>query len=141
MDVINIYNENTEIIASNVDEFIGFIPNSEHPVMKFAESSARSYAEDIRVNAVDGLYYKFGYIKREEGTFIQVGVLAENVHKYTNRFEIQQFIDNIVTREGILDALFIDSSNNITAHSFPNDESAAVHDYGNIENLEKMLSM
>lgn len=137
VDVINIYNEDTEIIASNVDEFIGFVPSLEHPVMKFVESYERSYVEDIRVNAVDGLYYKFGYIKREDGTIIQVGVLAENIHKFTNRFEIQQLIDNIVTRDGILDALFIDSSHNITAHSFPSDEVAFVHDYGNLENLAK----
>lgn len=139
VDVINIYDESSVITESNVEEFIGFTPSPGHPVTQFTQSAERSYIEEIRINSVDGLNYKFGYIRKEDGTVIQIGVLAENVYKFTSRFEIQQLIDTIVAREGILDALFIDSSHQISAHSFSEDSDAAAHVHGIAEDLAKKV--
>ncbi len=129
VDQICIYNSNAEVIATNIDILYGWQAHPGHPVYNYIMSGERSLVEDIRADTVDGLYYKFGYLRREDNTFVQIGVLAEKVYEFTNKFEIQRLIDNIVAKEDIMDALFIDPDNNIVAHSFDSLESASTNNH------------
>ena len=140
VDQINILNEDGVIIASNLDGLVGWTAYQGHPIYNYLKSGEMYLVEDIRRDTENGLYYKFGYVRRSDNTFVQIGVLAENVHKFTNKFEIQNLIENIVARESIEHALFIDSNHNIVAHNLGDKLQQIYDQYLTAENLSSRTS-
>jgi len=95
VDEINIYNSEGEIIYSNMSEFIGWKAYKGQPVYDFMNSNNISYVEEIRPSAVTGIHYKYGYFRNADGSFVQIGVLADKIHDFLGGFEMQQLLDEM----------------------------------------------
>lgn len=137
VDQLNIYNDQAVIIASNVKEYIGWKASKGHPVHNFFINDQRVLVEEIRTDTVNGLNYKYGYIRRYDNTFVQIGVLAENVFKFTNQFEIQHLINDIVQRDEILHAYYIDENLKVVARSAGVEVETIEQNYGGTKDLLK----
>ena len=83
VDQISLYNAQGEIIYSDTKEYVGWQAYEGHPVYDFIQSKQDTLVENIRQDTVNRKYYKFGYVKRNDNTFIQIGVLADNIHSFT----------------------------------------------------------
>ena len=75
--------------------------------------------EDIRRDTEDGLLYKFGYVKNADGSFLQLGILAEHIHEVLADFEITNLVHNISDRSDVKDVFYIDESYEVVASSIP----------------------
>src|SRR5690554_374886 len=64
VDQINLYNPRGEIVASNIEEYIGWTAYEGHPVFDFMNSDHSSFIEESRPDSISGEYYKFGYVRR-----------------------------------------------------------------------------
>lgn len=51
--------------------------------------------ENIRQDTESKLHFKYVYIKRADGYFYQMGVLAENINSFMAKFESQALLDEI----------------------------------------------
>ena len=63
--------------------------------------------EDIRRDTEDGLLYKFGYVKNADGSFLQLGILAEHIHEVLADFEITNLVHNISDRSDVKDVFIL----------------------------------
>lgn len=105
---ISLYNSEGEIIYSNEEDYIVWKATEGHPVYNFIMGQQDRLVENIRQDTINKKYYKFGYLKRSDNTFVQIGVLADNVHEFTSKFNIQSTIDEIMTRENVQQVVFVD---------------------------------
>lgn len=119
VDQVNLYNNEGEVIYSTVEEYIGWKANEGHPVYDFMVSEEMMLVEDIRPYSESGEYYKFGYVESDNGRFVQIGVLAENIHEFIGNFEITKLIDDISKRGDVKHVFFINSNYEIVASSLP----------------------
>lgn len=76
--------------------------------------------EDIRKDSESDLYYKYGYIKNPDGSFIQVGILAEKVHNLLESFRLQNLIDDIVIDSDLVQLYALDRDYRIIASTNEN---------------------
>lgn len=119
VDEIYLYNNQGEITHSTIEAFIGWKAPENHPVNEFMISKDNTLVEDIRPDTETGIYYKFGYVKNGDGTFVQIGVLAENVRAYLSKFEIDQYIQDISEQNNLQYAFFVDTDYKIIAGTLP----------------------
>jgi diguanylate cyclase (GGDEF)-like protein len=119
VDEIYLYNNQGEVTHSTQEQFIGWKAPENHPVNEFMVSKNNTLVEEIRPDTETGIYYKFGYVKNGDGTFVQIGVLAENVRAYLSKFEIAQFIHDISEQNNLQYAFFIDTNYKIIAGTLP----------------------
>jgi diguanylate cyclase (GGDEF)-like protein len=119
VDEIYLYNNQGEVTHSTIEKFIGWKAPEDHPVKEFMTSKNNTLVEDIRPDTETGIYYKFGYVKNGDGTFVQIGVLAENVRAYLSKFEIDQFIQDISEQNNLQYVFFVDTDYEIIAGTLP----------------------
>jgi len=117
VDIIYFYNSQGEIIASNSGEFIGFKLFDGHPVEQFRTSDLSLFVEDIRLDNETKIHFKYAYVRLEDGSFIQIGIYAEDVYQYLTAFDQQNIIDDLKRDESILSISIIDKKYNVTASS------------------------
>ncbi|MCR3956130.1 MAG: diguanylate cyclase [Gudongella sp.] len=117
LDEISLYNREGEIIYSNFPDFIGWKVYEGHPIDAFMKSDEPTMVEDIRRDVISGVYKKYAYIKNEDGSFIQIGELAEVVHELVGQFEFQQLVDIIASKDDIEYVAFIDNNFDVLASS------------------------
>ncbi len=67
--------------------------------------------EDIRRDTESDTYYKYAYYQVADGSFVQIGVLAEEVQEFLGKFELKKLIDRISNREDIMYISFVDDNN------------------------------
>lgn len=115
--VLNYYNNDSEIIYSNNEKFIGIKFDKNHPVSKFSTSNEKSLIEDIRKASADNKYYKFAYKRVSNKGFLQIGLEADYFHRMTSWFDPQTLITNLVKDENIAFALITDTSGKVIASS------------------------
>jgi diguanylate cyclase (GGDEF)-like protein len=113
IDEIYIYNPEGEIIRSNITKYIGWKAYPGHPVHDFMISDERILVEDIRRDTESDIYYKYVYFQVADGSFVQIGVLAEDVQEFLGRFELEKLIDGISDRENIMHISFVDNNNKV----------------------------
>lgn len=130
VDQISLYNAQGEIIYSDTKELVGWHVYEGHPVHNFMQSNQDTLVENIRQDTVNKKYYKFGYVRRSDNTFVQIGVLADNIHSFTSKFDAQRAIDEIVKKENVEQALFIDENFKIVASSMPENAGKTIEDLG-----------
>lgn len=92
---INLYNKDGIIVKSTDNEYIGWKADPGHPVNKFMESDKKSLVENIRPDSESGINYKYGYFRNPDGSFIQVGIKAENIHNMFSDFELNKILNQI----------------------------------------------
>ena len=113
IDEIYIYNPEGEIIHSNITKYIGWKAYPGHPVHDFMISDEQILVEDIRRDSESDIYYKYVYFQVADGSFVQIGVLAEDVREFLGRFELDRLIDDMSDRENIAHISFVDNNNEV----------------------------
>ena len=119
IDIIAVFDENREVLYSNVEADIGWIPDNDHPLTVFANSSDSEMMEEIRQDAAsaNGDYFKFGAIKMPNGGFIQFGINANRINDLTVKYGYQHLVEQINDSPGIEYVGFSDPDATILAHS------------------------
>jgi methyl-accepting chemotaxis protein len=74
VDEINYYSPKGEIIYSNINDYVGWLPSKDHPVETFRLSDLDEFMENIRKDSESNNYNKYGYLRNINGTFIQIGI-------------------------------------------------------------------
>lgn len=119
VDEVHLFNPEGEIIYSTSEQVIGWKVYENHPVYAFMMGNQTTLVEDIRRDTEDGLLYKFGYVKNADGSFLQLGILAEHIHEVLADFEITNLVHNISDRSDVKDVFYIDESYEVVASSIP----------------------
>ncbi|MCT4619925.1 MAG: methyl-accepting chemotaxis protein [Marinisporobacter sp.] len=117
VDEINVFDKNGKIVYSNLQENIGFVASKEHALFMFLKDKNDFLTEEIRKSTVSGDYYKYGYVKNNNGGAIQVGILANEIYELSQKFNYQQLAENLGENKNIVYALFIDKNLKAVAHS------------------------
>ncbi len=110
VDVIYYYNTDGEILYSNDGEYIGWKAPEGHPVYEFMRNPLEFYSEEIRQDSESSQYYKYGYFQRDDGSFVQVGIYAEEINDFIGSFEMQQLLDEIKDIQLVHSLYFIDKN-------------------------------
>lgn len=117
LDEIHLYNKDGKIIYSKGNKYIGWKAYEGHPVYDFMISNKEFLVEDIRQDSESDVYYKYAYVKGNDDTFVQIGVMADNIQKFLGHFEIQELINSIIKRSNAKHASFIDQEYKVVASS------------------------
>ncbi|NLY47260.1 MAG: GGDEF domain-containing protein [Tissierella sp.] len=115
IDEVYIYNSQGIIEYSNSGKYVGWKPHENHPVYYFMNSDDEIRIEDIRKDSESELFYKYGYIKNQDGTMVQIGILAEKVNQLFESIRVQNLLDEMVIDDAIIQLGALDSSYIITA--------------------------
>ncbi len=112
------FTDQGEIIYSTVEGYLGWVPTQDHPLYDFMLGSDSELMEDVREDTEFGNLVKYGAIKdTQNGTFVQVGIIADAVQELTDEFSYERLINEIAEHEGIVYAQFIDNNLQSIAHS------------------------
>lgn len=90
------YNPEGEILYDANNAYIGWTPTPDDPIDKFIKSGLNLYIEDIRKFTEDDRYFKFIYIKDTDGYFVQVGLIATEIHNLIQQFDYQYIVEQFV---------------------------------------------
>lgn len=140
VDEIHLYNNEGQITHSTVEGFIGWKAYEGHPVHDFMKSDQTMLVDNVRPDTENGLYYKFGYVKNEDGGFVQLGVLAENIQNFLEDFEVTNLINDISKRDDVERVFFVNTKNEIIASSLPNYTGSMIKDEGLLAEIDGNIS-
>lgn len=104
LDVSEIHylDKNGKIIFSTIEGYLGWTPNKGHPLYNFVRSNNIELMEEIRPDDKYKKLIKYGSIKGNDGSFVQVGIEAKIVEFTKSQFNYQTIIDDISKYEGKL---------------------------------------
>ncbi|NMA96259.1 MAG: EAL domain-containing protein [Clostridiales bacterium] len=111
------YNPDGRIIYSSYDDHLGWQAKKGHPVYDFMHGNEDILIEPIRADTETGIYYKYGYLKTSSGEFVQIGILADEIQRFTCKFSTQTFIDTAMKKNDLLYIHFIDHGGRVIASS------------------------
>lgn len=117
VDEINVADASGKITYSNLQSSIGQVFNSDHPGYTVLKGEKDQLMEKIRKSNETNDYYKYGYVKSNDGGFIQVGILANKIQEFNDAVGYQNLVTNIEKDENVVYALFIDKDLKAAAHS------------------------
>ncbi|MBR0575184.1 EAL domain-containing protein [Proteiniclasticum sp. BAD-10] len=100
VDVIYYYDQTGTLLSASDSKNIGWKAPEGHPVDRFNRSGLEKHVEKIRKNTITHLYYKFSYFRRTDGTFVQVGILADKVVAFLTSFETERILLELDTLNG-----------------------------------------
>lgn len=129
---ISWYNDKGEIIYSNIDEYIGWTVTKDHPIYDFMISNNNEMIEEIRQDSETDTFLKYGYIRNNDGSFVQVGILADRVHELTENFSYQRLLEEMASGDEIAYALFMDTKLETIAHNNESEIGVVFDDEGSI---------
>ncbi|AKL94648.1 methyl-accepting chemotaxis sensory transducer [Clostridium aceticum] len=130
VEEISWYNAEGEIIYSTVAAYVGWMATEGHPVHNFMISGRNELVEDIRQDTESGNYLKYGYVRGEDGTFVQVGVIADRVQELTETFSYQRLVEDLAVNQEVVYALLMDRNLEVIAHSNKNEIGVVFDDEG-----------
>lgn len=107
---ISIIGRDRKIDFSNVAAYMDWEYPKGHAMDVVFDGDQREYMEDVRINPVDDLYYKYGGIKLDNGYYVQVGIAAREIDAIKENFSIQSLLDDEMDRENITYALMLDQN-------------------------------
>lgn len=107
---INWFSPEGTIIYTNIDRYLGWKPTKNHPVENFRLSGKSEYIEGIRMDTESLDYKKYGYFKNSDGTFIQIGITANEVETLTQKFNYQTLVEKLTSGENVLHVIFVDKN-------------------------------
>jgi len=137
IDEINIGNKEGEIINSNLETSIGSVYDADHKASIVLRGEADVYMENIRKSRETDDYYKYGYVKRNSGGVIQIGILANKIQSFSDSVGYQALINSIKKEENIVYASYVDKNFNIVAHSIAEEVGTVREDEAVKNVLEK----
>ncbi len=130
VDQMSWYSPDGVIIYSNIDEYIGWTTSKDHVIYGFMTSNNRELVEDIRQDTESGDYLKYGYIRNENGNFVQVGINANKVQELTDKYSFQNLIEELASDEEIEYALIMDKDLKVIAHNSIDEIGTIIEDEG-----------
>lgn len=135
IDEIHLYNKEGEIIYSKGNKYVGWKAYEGHPVYDFMISDKELLVEEVRKDTESGVYYKYAYVKDSDGTFVQIGVMADNIQRFLEKYEIQQIINRIASRSNAMNVSFIDNNFEVIASNFSNYVGLIIEDESARKNI------
>lgn len=117
IDEINVSDASGKVIYSNIPAIINTSYNDQEMVLPIIKGEKDEFMENIRKSVDDNNYYKYGYVKKNGGGVIQIGMLANKIEEMSNSMDLQKLLDDLAKDEGMEYALIIDKNLKITAHS------------------------
>jgi len=72
---IHLYNPQGVIEYSTTPAYLGWAAEPGHPVHNFMISGAHSLVEDIRRDSESDRYYKYAYVRLDDGRFVQLALM------------------------------------------------------------------
>lgn len=110
VDEINIYNSQGILVLSTMPEGTQWQVFEGHPIYDFIASPDSSMIEDIRPNHVTGIEYKYGYYKLDNGSIIQIGLLASKINEIIGNMNANSALNDVLTNNSsIVFVCFSDS--------------------------------
>ena len=119
LDEIYLYNSDAEIIFSKDYKYLGWKAYEGHPVYDFLLSGQTLFVEDKRKDSDSNNYLKYAYLKNQDGTFLQIGILADTVNQFLQQFEVYEIVESLSGRGDIANVMFINNNFEIVASSMP----------------------
>lgn len=117
-DEINVYNEQGQIIFTNlVEENLGWVAPNDHLAQVVLRENKTEFMEKIRKSLTDNNYYKYGYIKNPTGGILQIGIIANRIQTLSEQLSYQSIVEGAAKENSLVYALFIDKNLEATAHS------------------------
>lgn len=118
LDEVHLYNQNGVIVFSKAGKYVGWTATPGHPVHDFMISDYDLLVEEeIRPDSESGIYYKYAYVRSSNGTFVQIGILAENIQRFLGTFELTAWVERIWENSEALQVTFRTLDNNVYASS------------------------
>lgn len=118
VDEINVTDSSGKIIYSNLQSSIGSAFDSKHISYPVLKGEKTEFMENIRKSRENDNYYKYGYVRKNDGGMVQIGILANKVQKLSANIEVQKLVEDMIKdNSSIVYALFIDKNLKATAHS------------------------
>jgi diguanylate cyclase (GGDEF)-like protein len=118
VDLIYWYNPSGEILFAATNENIGWKAEKGDPIFNFMESGKQVFMEEIRRLIEREEYFKFGYIRTSDGSFVQIGYKAEEVYKLTDKYSFQSIVERVASGDNdILYARIVDTNYKVMADS------------------------
>ncbi|HSR04160.1 MAG TPA: phosphodiesterase, partial [Proteiniclasticum sp.] len=98
------------LLYSNLDNLIGWEIYPDHPIDLFLKSDEMSLVEDIRQDVITGDWYKYGYFRLENGGLLQVGIRANTVYAFLERFSVNNILTELKNNESALHIDLLDQN-------------------------------
>lgn len=117
VDEINVTDPTGKIIYSNLPSSLGYVFEQKHVSYSVLKGDKTELMEDIRKSSVGNNYYKYGYVRKNDGGMVQVGVLSNKVQALSSSLEIERLVNDVTKNSSIVYALFIDKNLKAVAHS------------------------
>lgn len=131
VDELDYYDESGVLTYSNLEHLIGWEIYSGHPIDDFLNSGEKTHVEDIRRDVITGDFYKYGYNRMDNGGLIQVGLRANTVYAFLERFSVENLLSELKSSESAqrIDLLdrnlsVLSSTERTSARSLPDLEEA-----------------
>ncbi|QNO16008.1 hypothetical protein HYG86_15150 [Alkalicella caledoniensis] len=112
---INWFNSQGEIIYSSIEEYVGWIAPEDHATLKFYNSSDDVFFEEVRQDSASDNFLKYGYVRGDNGYFVQLGVSANELQNLTDAFSFQSMMEKISEEDSIIFASIIGSDLTVIA--------------------------
>ncbi|WP_320127477.1 hypothetical protein [uncultured Sphaerochaeta sp.] len=136
VDEICHYNKNLQVIGSNSGNYLGWTPPGNHPLRTINECKDMPMVEDIRRATLIGKNYKYGYAKTPDGTLVQIGILAKNIHLISSRIEPQFIIDQVASQIPTAMVLFITTDGTVYSPTGSKNSAISI----NTEEIREILN-
>ena len=86
-------------------KYLGWKAHEGHPVHNFMVGDQEILVEDIRKDSESDNYLKYAYLRNEDGSFVQIGIMADTVYNFLRGFEINDLLIHLSNRSDILNAM------------------------------------
>lgn len=117
LDAIYLYDPEGTLVSSMDGQFVGWSPSPGHPVERYQKSGDYYLEENIRKDTESKLHYKYVYIRRSDGYFYQLGVLAESINGFMTQFDSQALLNQIYDEHNPYLVLLLDRDETVRASS------------------------
>ncbi len=131
VDEINVTDASGKTIYANLPSSLGSVFDSKHISYAVLKGEKSDLMEAMRKSRENDNYYKYGYVRKADGGIVQIGILSNKIQKLSSSLEIQNLIQNIVSKDkSIVYALFIDKNLKVAAHSEKEEIGKVLDDEG-----------
>ena len=116
VDELHWLNKNGEIIYSTVPGYLGWQTTVNHP-LRVILAGEKELMESIRTDAKYGKLMKYGAVRAQDGSFVQVGLTAKRIEELSKRFTYQKLVESLALEKNIVYVGYVDKNYKIIAHS------------------------
>lgn len=108
VDEVDYYDETGYLLYSNLENLIGWEIYPDHPIDLFLRSGEMTLVEEIRQDVITGDWYKYGYFRLDNGGLLQVGLRANTVYAFLERFSMNNILTEMKNNETALHIVLFD---------------------------------